>query len=217
MLKFENFLFEDLDISILYKYINYINNKINVNINKRDYIGSGSHGVVFKLDDNKILKISNDIYEAKMSQYLKNMSTEYLINCDYIYDVSIGNNIFVLIMDKLNIHEDNINYRIIWDWILYYINNDISVILNKDIKFIINEISMDDDIIMTYDEVEKYIYINWDSIYGITNEIYFLDIKQPDLHVGNIGYNDDSELIYFDVREMTNDKKDLSKIKIKRI
>ncbi len=228
MLTFGEFILEKFDIpwidelpigtskQNLYRYVNYIANRLGEELVGESSLGSGTYGTAFELKSGKVLKLTGDVREAKMAQWLKNRNTTYLISCYSIYEIKPGN-IYALVMEKLDIHENNLNYSIIWDSILSYINRDPSVILEEDKNFIISKIEHDYDIDIEYEEIKKYIEDNWDSIYGITKEIIELDIIYPDIHTDNLGFDSNGTLIYFDVKEMNYKKKkrkDLSNIKL---
>ncbi len=228
LLTFSNFIIEHFDIPWidsllvgtskyeLYRYVNYVANQFGENLLNYNRLNSGSHGTVFELKSGKILKLTNDKSEAKMAQYLKDRDTKYLISCDSICKI-VPDNIYALIMPKLNMHDDNLNFRIIWDYyILTYINEEPEVILDQDKKFIISEIENDIDIDYDYETIKKYIEDNWESIYGIVKEIKDLGINYPDIHPKNLGFNEDGNLIYLDVKEMIPNL-DLSDIKLQEL
>lgn len=206
--------------SELYRYVNYIANQLGEELVGEFNLGSGTYGTAFELKSGKVLKLTEDQNEAKMAQWLKNHNTTYLINCYSIYEV-IPDNLYVLLMDKLDmLDEKDVDLRIIWDNILTYINYSPEVILSQDLNGIINEISSDVDIIDDYEMIKNYIEDNWDSIYGITKELISLNIMFPDIHTGNLGYDKNHNIIYFDVREMKKkqkNRKDLSQVSLKKL
>lgn len=199
----------------LYKLVNFIANQFDDELLVNDKIDTGSHGTAFELKSGRVLKLTNDEDEARMAQFLSDRNTKYLINCDVVCEI-VPDNVYALIMQKLDIHEDIMDFRIIWDYLLTYINKDPQVILDQDKEFIISEIDSDYDIVSSYDEIRKYIEDNWDSIYGIAIEIASLGINYPDIHVGNLGFSDNGDLIHMDVREMKK-QLDLSHIELQKL
>ena len=201
----------------LYQYVNYIANQLDEELLGEYNLGSGSNGTAFELKSGKVLKLTGDAREAKMAQWLKNHNTKYLINCYSIYEITPGST-FVLLMDKLEMIQRNLDMRLIWDNILTFINKKPHLIIDNDINYVLSKIEYDLDIEMEYEEIVKYLEDNWDSICGITAELAELDIKFPDIHTDNLGYDKNHNLIYFDVKEMKKKKrKDLSHIELEKL
>jgi len=171
--------------------------------NLKEYLNTGYYGSAFKIEDKdgnvKILKITRDTQEADMANRLrKNPVTKHIINC---YDVRRINNLDEIDQPYFSIIRDYItllNYdeRNLFDSFPVYTivatekNKNISIEdKNKLYKHIENGLDLKrEDFWHMYRQIRE-----------MSKELKKYNIKGSDLRSENVGWDEDRNLVFFDI------------------
>lgn len=206
MLKFEDFILEwkreykkkksnyfTKRISISKIELESICDKLNIDYSLLKFISSGSFGNAYKIGD-KVLKITSDKREAKsVNDIIKLGGNDSIVR---YYSINIYKNNYIILMDYLNpleayIKDDNLKKMIVDCLDIIYDNwNSLSI------EELVEKIS-DKWVLNKYD----FIYI--DKVFNLYFNIKDL-IRNPDIHIGNIGVDKEGRFLIFDFTELSS-------------
>lgn len=209
----------------LFTYVNYIANEMNEELD--DIIATGiAGGTAFTLKSGKVLKLTEDSYEAQIAEYLRKKDFRYVIS---YYDVRkiIGhpnqrdNNIYAIVMDKITpltkILEQEMDFDLrleidlAWSHLQIEDYKTISIDFNKfPFRWIKSPVA------------KKFFQENWHRIRLILKDCHKMGFKSdPDFHIKNVGVTDDGRWVFFDLSRNTYktkfDKPIIRKINVSNI
>jgi len=207
------FQFDDLLFSNNIKiddFVAKILSKLNINGTFKK-LGSGIMGYAFKIDGDRVLKITTDKSEALESKKLEGKKNEYLGDVYNVYKLNGAfSNVYVIIRELLDV---NINKNseiidgfkktfIILDEIRNYYYSIARLVLNK------TELEKyKNDIIRHKDRLTDFIdYVN--IMVPIIEELQKYRISSSDLHLGNMGFKQNGNLAYYDIGLSYNEEND---------
>jgi len=105
-------IFEQFDDNIIpSQLIDVIKDSLKININK--LLGCGKFGCAFKIDNNKVLKISTDLKEYEYAKKLKGIRNKHIADIYDVYYIEYNNEKYVIIIKEYCLLEsNNINKKI---------------------------------------------------------------------------------------------------------
>lgn len=193
------------------------------------YLGGGVYGLAFEVvGDNKVFKLTFDESEAYIANKIRKKNTKNIINYYDVRHIKFNkeitieytkhhlDDVFVLIMDKVKtFNEDdknlfnNLTYRIDFD------SFDPKVIrraLEYRMESVRKKNKLGDDKEFNKD-AKKMI----DGIINSLNECKKLGIEVNDIHLNNVGWDNDGNLILFDLTTVGKYNYHSTKDKLKSI
>lgn len=174
------------------------------------FIGSGSYGAVFLLENGRVLKITSDRSEIKVVSKLVKRTTQYLLNyydVAELYNGDMSLELFAMVMDEVK-SIDNLPGRRIWVYayeFFKFLPNKISkrIIPNLKEEFIRNAG-------LNYDLFLPMLNRHWDNMVNMTLELRKLKIHRPDLdNILNFGVREDGTVVHIDIRDIAGRDKSL--------
>jgi len=199
--------------------------KSSFNINKMKYVGRGAHGLAFQVDNNKIVKVTNDKDEVAVIERLfniPNLNSGVIIDLDreipgvinfYKIKYYPQYDFYAILMDKANplpfeekkvydiIHQENGSYVDSPFWEEFYEDDeDIRDELLDRINDELDQFDIDLNEYDLVDYIEKY-----EELLKLLDEN---NISTQDLHGGNIG-EINGELVHYDVMDYINREEEI--------
>lgn len=201
---------EDEEISD--ELINYIIKELGYSDYK--YLGKGEYGVSYKVNDNKVVKLTKDISETKNAINLSKKYTDHIIN---YYDVRKVENtdFYSIVMDYVT---PVIEYGDLWilcNCLNYIPSSDINIIktylkknidkyLEKSIKEYSEDVDVDIEDVIKSARNQKESFVS--QIENLLDELKINNINSYiDLHIGNMGFIEEDnyiKLVFYDVSSL---------------
>lgn len=180
------------DVSIINKNIKKIAKQLGYGDAK--YIGEGTFGMAYDVGDDKILKITNDVSEAGNANKLRRKPiTKHIINYYDVRVVRIGDEkYYSIVMDKVQPITDRNNKLFYNDIYSDYLNPTIS---DKDmLKFVLDYLEgyETEDFRFYREKLEP-------QRQSVLKEFKKYGIPTGEAHVGNVGFDDEGNFVYFDI------------------
>lgn len=185
------------DVSIINKNIKKIAKQLGYGDAK--YIGEGTYGMAYDVGDDKILKITNDVSEAGNANKLRRKPiTKHIINYYDVRVVRIGDEKYYSIaMDKVQPITDKEHKLFYSDIYKKYFDPTIS---DKDVfNYVLDYLEkyeteeyFDDSLRFYKEKLEP-------QRQSILKEFKKYGIPTNDAHVGNVGFDDEGNFVYFDI------------------
>jgi len=155
---------------------------------KVDYMGEGDFGTAFYDGNGRVIKITTSRTEILHIKNLFDKRDNKMFNLAFvnIFDIAqINKRDFIYLMEELNTDDAEERYDR-YDSLLQDNNMSIGEILHLD----------DDDIDYTDNEdLEQFSR----DLYYVTSAYQRLGVSTPDIHSGNLGYDNDGNLKAFDI------------------
>jgi hypothetical protein len=164
---------------------------LGLNISNIKYIKSGKFGDAYQVDD-LVLKITNDVREAKTAWGLITNNNKSIVNYRGVWRYE---EFYVILMDKVETLIDHINKNFRYKDQFIYFCDDICDILYdkwgiKDFNEFNNEVISRWTLNTKFSK--KFVKDIWSCYLNL------IDFKRLDIHIGNIGISDD-RIVLFDI------------------
>ena len=204
IINFNNFVNEEFKLLRISKIIlEEVCSDFNLDFSKLKFLNSGSFGNAYSIND-KVLKITTDIREVNDVYNIIGKKLQGVVK--YYKIQKVRNTLYyAILMEKVITLEEfikNKNFKIgnivnYIDWILWYIWEYWNKIENLD-EFI--KILKKEEVSVKENHFEMWLI---HKIWNLYKKIKWLK-RPPDLHSGNIGFDKDENLVYFDFNKIGN-------------
>jgi len=202
---FENFEYEYHNDSViefdipLYLVVEKVLNAISYYYNSIDYLDEGNNGVVILVDD-KIMKISIDDKELTLSNKIKKLETNYLVDIDKVVTITSDfhyGKYNIIIQEKLNTNLDS-KVKVLFD----SLNKRNNVVSHLDNGFYNKEFIFNSLKESFVNITEGDFFIVFEKWYNIYKECREYNIPIDDLRSRNVGYDKKGTLKFFDITSL---------------
>ena len=199
------------------KFFKKLSKGLNINIDPKNYIGEGLFGNVYKIDDNRLLKLTTDTIESMAVNKLIRRKLDNVIDYYKIFKLQskeIKGELHVIIMENVDFNEKlNEKYISELSEVLHGLPNELSMEMTGkpsnemdwlDFGDYVRDKSKKKDVILT--EVSKLIKKSgnkmaidmFDFMFNLYSELNKYNLNFIDLHEGNMGLRN-GRLVGFDM------------------